>query len=230
MITALSIVFRSSRTLPGQLWRSIHSIASSSKAWIFLLFSRAKRREKLRGEQLDVAHAIAQRRKLDLDHREPIVEILAQLAVLERLLEILVRRGDDANVDGDLLLAAEAPHRARLERAQELHLDVGGHLADFVEEERAAVGHLEGARLLVRRAGEGALLVAEQLVLENVLGERGAVEREERPLRAIALLVNRARDELLARAALAEDEDGGGGGRDGVEDAVDACAWLRTAP
>ena len=46
---------------------------------------------------------------------------------------------------------------------------------------RAAVGRLELARLLRDRAGEGALLVAEQLALEQRLGDRGAVDRHERP-------------------------------------------------
>jgi hypothetical protein len=40
--------------------------------------------------------------------------------------------------------------------------------------------------------------VAEQLVLEDLLRERGAVEREERPLGAVALAVDGVGDELLA--------------------------------
>ena len=38
--------------------------------------------------------------------------------------------------------------------------------------------------------------MAEQPVLEDLLRERGAVEREERPLRTIALVVKGAGDEL----------------------------------
>ena len=44
-------------------------------------------------------------------------------------------------------------------------------LADLVEEHRAAVGRLEQARLGLHGAGEGALLVPEQLALEQRLGE-----------------------------------------------------------
>ena len=40
-------------------------------------------------------------------------------------------------------------------------------LADLVEEQRAAVGQLEAAAAPLRRAGERALLVAEQLALQQ---------------------------------------------------------------
>ena len=58
----------------------------------------------------------------------------------------------------------------------------GVHLADLVEEDRAVVGGLELADLLFRGAGEGALLVAEQLAFQQRLGQGGAVEADERPI------------------------------------------------
>ena len=56
------------------------------------------------------------------------------------------------------------------------------HLADFVEKQDAAGRQLDLPRLRLLRAGERAALVAEQLRLEQLLGQRGAVERDERPL------------------------------------------------
>jgi len=41
---------------------------------------------------------------------------------------------------------------------------------DLVEQQRAAFGHLEQAFLVHRRAGKGALLVPEQLGLDQILG------------------------------------------------------------
>ena len=58
------------------------------------------------------------------------------------------------------------------------------------------------------RAGERAALVAEQLALEQVLRDRGGVDGDERAARARAVLVQRTRDQLLARARLAGDEHG----------------------
>ena len=69
----------------------------------------------------------------------------------------------------------------RLEHAQQLGLDRERQLADLVEEHRAAVRALEQARLGRDRAGERALLVAEQLALDQRLRpERRAVDRDER--------------------------------------------------
>ena len=50
---------------------------------------------------------------------------------------------------------------------------------DLVEEDRAAVRDLEQALLVGVRAGEGAALVAEELALEQRVGQRGAVLRDE---------------------------------------------------
>ena len=70
--------------------------------------------------------------------------------------------------------------RALLERAEHLGLRVEAHVADLVEEERAAVGLLELADALLRRARERALLVAEQLALDELGRDRGAVDLDER--------------------------------------------------
>ena len=70
-------------------------------------------------------------------------------------------------------------------------------------------------------AGEGAAHVAEQLALEQALGDRRDVDRHEAPLGARAAAVERARHQLLAGAALAEDQDAGAAGGDprhGLED------------
>ena len=68
------------------------------------------------------------------------------------LLEIAVRRGDDAHVDLDRLAAADPLELALLQDAQQLDLHVQRELADLVEEQRAAVGQLEPAQPARHRA------------------------------------------------------------------------------
>jgi hypothetical protein len=58
----------------------------------------------------------------------------------------------------------------------------------------------------LRGAGERALLVAEQLALEQRLGERAHVHGDERARAPRRQAVDAARDQLLARAALPLDE------------------------
>ena len=84
------------------------------------------------------------------------------------------------------------------------------HVADLVEEEGAAVALLELADAAAVSAGEGALLVAEQLALQQVLRDGGAVEGQERSLSAGAVLVDGAGDKLLAGATLPGDQHGKG--------------------
>ena len=155
------------------------------------------------GEQGDVVAPLAQGRHVDVDDVEPVVEVLAEGSLADLLLEVAVGRGDDAHVDLDRLLAADALELALLEHAQDLDLHVLVDLADLVEEEGALVGELEAAALAGLGPGEGALLVAEELALEEALGEGGAVDLDEGPVAPGREVVDRVGDELLADARLA---------------------------
>ena len=71
-----------------------------------------------------------------------------------------------------------------LQDAQNLGLRARAHVADFVEEQRAPIGLFEAADALPVGAGESALLVAEELRLEQIFLERRAVHLDEVPRRA----------------------------------------------
>ena len=66
------------------------------------------------------------------------------------------------------------------------------------------------------RAGERAARVPEELRLEQVLGDRAAVDRDEPVRAARAGVMDRARDDLFAGARLAGDEDRARCRRDGL--------------
>ena len=150
---------------------------------------------------------LAQRRQIDAQHVQPIEQVGAEAPLLHLLAQRPVGRRDDAHVDLDRLRAADAHELALLEHAQQLHLRRRRNLADLVEKERPRVGQLEAPEPPLGRAGERALLVAEQLALEQRLRQRADVHGDERLVRArTRAACMRARDELLARAALALDE------------------------
>ncbi len=94
---------------------------------------------------------------------------------------------------------------AFLEHAQEFGLGAGSEVADFVEENGAAVRLFEAPDPPRLRAGEGAAFVAEQFALEQGLRDGRAVDGDERFIGAGAMLIDRARDEFLARAGFAAD-------------------------
>ena len=128
----------------------------------------------------DLVAPLAQRRHRRFDDLEPVVEVLAELAAQHHRLEIAVGGRDHAHVDVDLLVAAKLGELGVLQDVQQLGLQRRLHLADLVEEDRAGVRLLELADARRRGAGEGALLVAEQLALEQLRRQRGAVHLHER--------------------------------------------------
>ena len=117
-------------------------------------------------------------------------------------------RGDEPHVDLHRLARADGEDLSRFEGAEELHLEIAGEVADLVEEEGAAVGLEEEALRIRCCPRERAPLVTEQRRLEERRRDRAAVHRDERRLRAPALLVDEAREDLLSRAGLAGEEDG----------------------
>ena len=114
--------------------------------------------------------------------------------------------GDDAHVHLDGLRAADPFEGAFLQDAQQLGLHGGGHVADFVEEDRAAVGHLESAAPLADGAGEGALFMAEQLAFQQGFRQGRTVDGHERPGALLGGGVDGPGHLLLAGAGLALDE------------------------
>ena len=114
--------------------------------------------------------------------------------------------GDDAHIDLDGRLAADAVELALGQHAQQPRLQCRRHVADFVEEQRAAVGLLEAAAAQRVGAGERALLVAEQLRLQKIRGERRGIERDEGLAGARTVAMQGARHEFLAGARFAGDQ------------------------
>src|SRR4029450_9683535 len=94
-------------------------------------------------------------------------------------------------VHPDQLVPADALERALLQGAQELHLELGRHVSDLVEEHRAAVGELELPQATFLRVGERASLVTEQLGLEQGGGNRRRGDADEGTSCAPAVVMKR---------------------------------------
>ena len=71
------------------------------------------------------------------------------------------------------------------------------------------MGRFEQPRLAsLARSREGAFFVAEQLAFQQRFREGGAVDRDERIPTALARIMDRLREQLLAGAAFTGDENG----------------------
>ena len=207
IITSRSTQLRSSRTLPGQGWAASAASAAGVKRFGAERGAGRRSRQEVLGEQRDVPAALAQRRHVQRDHREPVEEVLAEAPGGDQVLEVAVGGGDHPHVDAHRLAAADPLEALALEHPQQLGLRAR---AACRRSRRGTACRRRPARTCrgaVDRAGEGAALVAEELALDESSGQRGAVDLDERPRRRGAVHVDRARHQLLAGAALAGDQD-----------------------
>ena len=142
---------------------------------------------------------VRQRRHLDGEYVEAVEQVAAERTAHDGFFEVAVRGGNDAHIALARGIAADALIDALLQDAQQLHLHRQAHVADLVEEQRAALGDLEPALAGGDGAGERALLVAEQFALEQLSGDGAAVDGDEGTLAARTGRVDRARGDLLSR-------------------------------
>ncbi len=168
--------------------------------------------EEMLDQRRNVRLALAQRRNRQVDDVEAIEQVLAELPLVDEMPQAPVGGGDDPDVDRrPRPLGADLLQLAGLEEAQQHALHPQRHLADFVEEHGALVRHLELAGLVAIRPGEAALDVAEELRLEQRLGQAGAVHGDEVVVLPRPFHVDGPGHDFLADAALAGDQDLGVG-------------------
>src|SRR5690606_36724056 len=173
-------------------------------------------------QQGNVLLPLPQRGDMDGEDVERVVEILAEPAGGDLLLQRDVPRRNQPEVDRHRLTAPQPLDVPLLQDAQQLHLDGRRDGGDLVEEEGSTVRLLEQAAPVRYRSREGSLHVAEELALQQRLGERGAVDRHERTARPVGELVDRSCHQLLAGPRLASDQHRRGRRRDPLDQVVHA--------
>src|SRR5208282_287620 len=170
-------------------------------------FQRRLRHEASR-EHRNVLAAVAERRDADGKLSKAVIEVGAEAAAGDAGLKLLVGGGNQANIEGCGMDAAEGAQLALLDDAQELDLSRGREIADLIEEESATLGGLEVAGLRAIGAGKSASMVAEELGFDDIFRERATIDGNERHRPAVALLVHCSRDEFLAGPGFPGDKDG----------------------
>ncbi len=79
---------------------------------------------------------------------DTVVEVGTERPARDRRFEVFVGRCDQPDVDRDFAVAAHGTNTALLQGPQQLHLGFIGKVPHFIQEERAAAGRFEGARLI----------------------------------------------------------------------------------
>src|SRR5262249_16296155 len=143
---------------------------------------------------------MAERRKIDMENVQTIIEIFAEELFLQSLRHRFVRRRQHADIDRDFDLAAEPPHTRIFQNTQQLRLHRDRHVRDFVQEQGSLMGVLETAGAAAQGSCKSSALMAEELAFDEMFGKRRAVHRDERSLRSCAKTMNRRSGSFLAGA------------------------------
>ncbi len=162
--------------------------------------------QEVTGQLGNILTALLEGGNMNADDVEAVKQILAKLAIGDPLLQILVGGCDDPYIHLHRLVATYPVELAIGQDPQQPGLHIQRHVADLVEKQGAAVGLLEAAVADVVGAGEGPLLVTEQLGFDEIFRDSRHVEGNKVFVGARAVLVQGMGDQLLAGAALAVDQ------------------------
>ena len=154
----------------------------------------------------NVVRPLAKRGNLDLDDTKPVKEILAKVPGRHALAEVAIGRGNQAHVDM-LRPVADGLDFAVLEKPQQCRLHPEAHFPDFVEEQRAAVRHLNPAETVPIGASEAAARMAEELRLEERLRKTRAVHGDVGPTAPVRTVVRLPGKDVFPDPAFAGNQN-----------------------
>lgn len=153
------------------------------------------------------AAPLLQGRQLQVNDGQAVVEVPAEAALFAALLHILVSGGEEAHVNLPPR-AADGGDLFFLDDAQQHLLHIGRDVADLVEEDGAAFGGLEDADAVFVGTGEAPFFEAEEPRFEQIVAQRGAVDRLEGHVPARRMAVDKTGQVLLTGTAFPQDEHG----------------------
>src|SRR5215469_8302626 len=130
-------------------------------------------------QQGNLIFAFSQRWDADGEPAQPVVEVFAQRLRGKGLLNIDVRCGNDAYIRLGRSAASQAREAFVLQKVQQLSLQSGWHLSDFVKEDSAPLAEFKLARLRLGCPCKGTGLVAKQLALQQVGGHSCTIHLQE---------------------------------------------------
>src|SRR5258708_13791640 len=93
--------------------------------------------------------------------------------------KIAIRCSNDARVHVDCVVASNAFETLFLNEAKKLGLKRGTQVSDLVEEDCAAIGGFQTARLVLYGPGEGPFELAKELAFKQVLRKWGALDNNK---------------------------------------------------
>ena len=127
------------------------------------------------GDQRDVHLPFGEAWYLDREDIDPVIEVSAEGTVIDARLNVLVGGADKAEINIDLVIAANPLNGAVFQYAQQLGLQRQRHIADLIKEQGSAVCEFDPAFARLVGAGEGAFLMTEDFGFQQFGRDRCAI-------------------------------------------------------
>ena len=192
---------------------AIHSaylILEAPRAKVSSIQSRVSREivlEKMLDQKWNILTAVAQSRQMDGNDIQSVREVLPERSFLHHEPKIGAGCRNNPHVDFDRSIAAESIKLPFLNDAQQLDLQGSRHVADLIEEDRAAVGLFKFADPGLDGTRKGAFDVTKQLRFEQVFRNRSAVYADKLLMFSLAVEMNGPGNQLFAGTGLALDQN-----------------------
>src|SRR5262245_8017054 len=162
--------------------------------------------QKMVGKEQNIGLSFAEGRDEDCKHIEPVVQVFSEGALGNCFFEVFVGGCYQPDISLDCFGSSQPLEFPFLQHSQQLHLGRQIEVAYLIEEQSAAFGHFEPPLFPHLGARKCALLVSEQLGLDQGLGWRRAANFDERLFRAKRVVMNCMCDQLFPRTGFAANQ------------------------
>src|SRR6267142_7242401 len=141
-------------------------------------------------QKWDVFATLAQRRYGNGKNIQPIPKVFAKQSLLDVVVEISISGRNNSHINFDRARTAQAFEFALLNDAEQLHLYVSRQLANFIQKKCCAMRQFKAANLASISSSERAPFMPKQFALDQAGRQRGAIDFYQRPIAALAGVVN----------------------------------------
>src|SRR5260370_13742120 len=148
--------------------------------------------EEVHAKQRNAPRALPQRGQMDRTHVNSVIEVFAEPSRSSQLLQRLVSRADQPEINLPQRPSAEPLHLMVLQHTQQLGLQRQRKRRNLVQKKRASIGQLNLSRSRLRRPGKRSALAAKQLRLNQILRQCRAIESNIRLIGSPAQRDNRS--------------------------------------
>ena len=114
----------------------------------------------------NILRPFAKRRNFNDDNVEPKEQVFPKLLFSHRSLQVPMSGRENAHINSQAVATTETLNRLFLKHAQQLRLRVGPHVANFIEENGAAICLLKATDPPCICAGKSTVYVPEELALQ----------------------------------------------------------------